>query len=95
MTGNSIRLGSGHCCACNIICHHVGPARYCEDHKPVRSVPSAPVVVPMPSRLLRPCGASVQAVLGFAEPMTIPCGLAAGHTGNHRYSIEWPADATT
>lgn len=91
--GTGIRLGGGHCCACTGICHHVGPARYCEDHKPNRVVRPAQVVVPLPTRPLRPCPATVVAVLGFAEPVTIPCGLEAGHAGRkHRYLIEWSGE---
>lgn len=81
-------LSGGHCCVCAGICHHVGPARYCAEHKPT-ATRQAPVVVPMPGKLLRPCPASVAAVLGFDEPVTVPCGLAAGHKGKHRYLIEW------
>ena len=88
-----INLGGGHCCVCTGICHHVGPARYCTEHTPDRSstraVPAVPVVTPLPGRPLPPCPATVAAVLGFEEPVTIPCGLAAGHKGKHRYLIEW------
>lgn len=93
MTGNVIRLGSGHCCACSGICHHVGPARFCRDHKPARQV--APVVVPPLDSLLWPCPATVEAFLGFDEPITIPCGLGRGHAGKHRYLIEWSGADTT
>ena len=90
----TIKLASGgHCCACTVICHHVGPARYCEDHKPNQAARPSPVVVPMPGRLLAPCPATVSAVLGFAETVTIPCGQAAGHQGKHRYLIEWTDSA--
>jgi hypothetical protein len=85
---SEIQLSTGgHCCVCTGICYHVGPARFCEDHK--SAMVQRPVVVPLPNRPLRPCPASVDAVLGFAEPTTIPCGLEAGHEGKHRYLIEW------
>ena len=86
----TVRLGGGHCCACSGMCHHVGPARFCADHAGQAAATSRPVVVPLPPRPpLRPCPAEVEAVLGFAEPTTIPCGLEAGHEGRHRYLIEW------
>lgn len=29
-----IALGAPHCCACTVVCHHMGPALWCETHKP-------------------------------------------------------------
>ena len=45
MTG-TIGLGGGHCCACAVVCMHIGGPWYCDDHKPQRamSLPTVPVV---------------------------------------------------
>lgn len=93
--------GSGHCCACSGVCYHVGGISLCELHRDIAArraaiVPVAPYMpAPTPSPGYRvalggvPCPASVEAVLGFPEPVTIPCGLAEGHVGRHSFSIEW------
>lgn len=96
--------GSGHCCICARVCWHVNGPFYCADHKP-QPRPIGPIVVyPQPGSWQRPsdredrdrahvgdspCPARCTAVLGFATPTQIPCGLVAGHAGSHRYSIEW------
>lgn len=28
-----VRLGQAHCCACSVVCHHVGPVRLCAGHQ--------------------------------------------------------------
>lgn len=38
---------------------------------------------------MKPCPERVTAVLGFIEPTKIPCGDVEGHSGPHRYWIEW------
>lgn len=29
-----ISLNAPHCCACTVVCHHIGPPRWCEAHLP-------------------------------------------------------------
>lgn len=36
-----------------------------------------------------PCPATVEAVLGLPEPVTLPCGKLDGHDGEHEYRIGW------
>lgn len=36
-----------------------------------------------------PCPATVEAVLGLPEPVTLPCGKLDGHDGEHEYWIGW------
>lgn len=81
----------GHCCVCAAVCHHVGPMRFCQEHKPSSAPPSYPGVIPLPNPLLRPCPSTVEAELGFHRPTTIPCGLEVGHypRTKHRFLIEW------
>jgi hypothetical protein len=31
---NVVRLGGRHCCACSLVCHHIGPALFCARHDP-------------------------------------------------------------
>lgn len=105
----SIELG-GHCCVCNGgVCHHIGGARFCDEHK-AEAAAITPHLAPARSdegfmnRLqrrmredqpllarigARPCPSKFTAVLGFAEPTEIPCGLIAGHPGRHQYAAEW------
>lgn len=40
----------------------------------------------------KPCPSKFTAVLGFTQPTEIPCGLVAGHSGNHQYAAEWGED---
>ena len=92
-----IKLGGGHCCVCSQFCHHIGGPVLCAEHKPRYA--TGGVVQPFPPAPARrfqragvgdtPCGEQVQAVLGFVEPTWIPCGLAEGHDGRHRFEIEW------
>jgi hypothetical protein len=35
------------------------------------------------------CKAHTFGVLGFKQPVELPCVLIDGHDGNHRYVIEW------
>jgi hypothetical protein len=92
----TISLGR-HCCACNRICHHVGPAQFCHMHEHLARSGLLPVAPyePGPDRPERagiggmPCPSTVQAVLGFPRETTIPCGLLKGHKGRHVFSIEW------
>lgn len=37
----------------------------------------------------KPCLSRFAAILGFPQPTILPCGLAAGHAGRHRYEAEW------
>lgn len=32
MTG-AVWVSGGHCCACSRVCHHIGPASFCEMHR--------------------------------------------------------------
>jgi hypothetical protein len=35
------------------------------------------------------CLSRFVAVLGFPQPTIVPCVLASGHPGKHRYEAEW------
>jgi hypothetical protein len=41
----TIKLGGGHCCVCQGVCHHVGGPWYCEQHERIATAmhwPNAP-----------------------------------------------------
>lgn len=39
-TDQPVRLGGEHCCACSVVCHHVGPLRICAAHRVQASGPN-------------------------------------------------------
>jgi hypothetical protein len=89
---------TSHCCACAGVCWHVGGPYLCAMHDP-RNQPSSGIQpntvakLPRQSHQDRPCPATCMGILGFLTPTLIPCGLAKGHAGSHRYSIEWTGES--
>ncbi len=44
---SAIRFGSPHCCACVVVCHHIGPMQLCERHDPPSFCQPSGDVVPV------------------------------------------------
>lgn len=80
-----IRLGGGHCCACTVICYHVGPMQLCSGHD------QRPVTVSVPggeTELLRTRIAELE-----AEVHDLRLIFDLGWTRTRQADRAWQAEA--